>query len=352
MCYSVVEKDELLSGHGNVTNLTDSSGAIVKTYSYDAFGVEQNPSDSDANPFRYCGEYYDSEIEQIYLRARYYDPSLGRFTQSDPAMANGMNWYVYCGNNPIAFADPSGFERLVISGSEEDGRFKYNFIETAIKQIRDWLAQDPNEWITWIISAPGYSTDDIQHFNDVAYDMGVGLQVVNSAAELQNYINSQDKYTWELSNSRRNDPITRMAFYAHGVEGSVELAYGRSNRSNFTVNSNFVGGLFSEAFNSPNIWFHSCNSATGGENSIAAAFYRKTSGYVGGYVNKTEYSYIMYPKEYASWKKVYSARMREIDADIDAKRSWFGFAVRGSYNYPVADEQTGAYVVTWGSPSR
>ena len=90
-----------------MTNLTDSSGAVVKTYSYDAFGVEQNPSDSDTNPFRYCGEYYDSEIEQIYLRARYYDPSLGRFTQSDPAR-DGVNWYVYCSNNPINFWDPLG----------------------------------------------------------------------------------------------------------------------------------------------------------------------------------------------------------------------------------------------------
>ena len=79
---------------------TNSSGTVVKSYIYDAFGVEQNPSDSDANPFRYCGEYYDSEIEQIYLRARYYDPSLGRFTQSDPAMS-GANWYVYCSNNPV-----------------------------------------------------------------------------------------------------------------------------------------------------------------------------------------------------------------------------------------------------------
>ena len=41
MCYSVVEKDELLSGHGNVTSLTDSSGTVVKSYTYDAFGVEE-----------------------------------------------------------------------------------------------------------------------------------------------------------------------------------------------------------------------------------------------------------------------------------------------------------------------
>ena len=117
MCYSVVEKDELLPGHGNVTSLTDSSGGMVKSYTYDAFGVEESIDSSDTNPFRYCGEYYDSEIEQIYLRARYYDPSLGRFTQQDPAMEDGNNWYVYCANNPVLYVDPSG---LAITCSEED----------------------------------------------------------------------------------------------------------------------------------------------------------------------------------------------------------------------------------------
>ena len=119
LCYPVVEKDELHPGHGNVTNLTDSSGAIVKTYSYDAFGVEQNPSDSDTNPFRYCGEYYDSEIEQIYLRARYYDPSLGRFTQQDPAMEDGYNWYIYCKNNPIIYIDPSGLISFIFCAEDD-----------------------------------------------------------------------------------------------------------------------------------------------------------------------------------------------------------------------------------------
>jgi len=70
--------------------------------------VEENIDSTDTNPFRYCGEYYDSEINQIYLRARYYSPNLGRFTQSDPAMADGYNWYVYCGNNPTMYFDPSG----------------------------------------------------------------------------------------------------------------------------------------------------------------------------------------------------------------------------------------------------
>jgi len=42
-----------------------------------------------------------------YFNARYYDASLGRFITEDPAR-NGMNWFVYCGNNPLRFVDPTG----------------------------------------------------------------------------------------------------------------------------------------------------------------------------------------------------------------------------------------------------
>jgi uncharacterized protein RhaS with RHS repeats len=43
----------------------------------------------------------------VYLRARYYDSTIGRFINEDPAL-DGLNWYIYCGNNPIMFIDPSG----------------------------------------------------------------------------------------------------------------------------------------------------------------------------------------------------------------------------------------------------
>ena len=46
---------------------------------YDAFGVEKDIVDSDTNAFRYCGEYYDKETATVYLRARYYNPSTGKF---------------------------------------------------------------------------------------------------------------------------------------------------------------------------------------------------------------------------------------------------------------------------------
>ena len=104
----------LYNAHGDVVQLTDGTGAVTKSYAYDAFGNEVNPSANDTNPFRYCGEYYDVETGTIYLRARYYDPAIGRFTQqdawayfdaSDPL---GLNLYTYCANNPISHIDPNG----------------------------------------------------------------------------------------------------------------------------------------------------------------------------------------------------------------------------------------------------
>ena len=67
------------NAHGDVVNLTNANGEVTKTYKYNAFGVEKDISESDTNAFRYCGEYYDTESGTIYLRARYYDPSIGRF---------------------------------------------------------------------------------------------------------------------------------------------------------------------------------------------------------------------------------------------------------------------------------
>ena len=101
------------NAHGDVVNLTDKDGKVTKSYRYDAFGVEKNIDENDTNAFRYCGEYFDKETATVYLRARNYNPSIGRFTQRDSFAGKlddplSLNLYTYCANNPVYYSDPSG----------------------------------------------------------------------------------------------------------------------------------------------------------------------------------------------------------------------------------------------------
>ena len=103
----------LKNAHGDVIGMTDNNGYIVNSYSYDAWGNVRQQNETVTNPIKYAGEYYDNELEQYYLRARYYDPKVGRFTsldiiRGDISNPQVMNRYVYCANNPIMFIDPNG----------------------------------------------------------------------------------------------------------------------------------------------------------------------------------------------------------------------------------------------------
>ena len=91
--------------HGSVVGYYNSNGERMTQYEYDAFGNRLKGSAPD--PFGYCGEYYDSESGNIYLRARYYNSTTGRFISEDPAK-DGVNWYVYCSGNPVMLVDPTG----------------------------------------------------------------------------------------------------------------------------------------------------------------------------------------------------------------------------------------------------
>ncbi len=117
----------LYNGHGDVVQLTQTNGTITKNYDYDAFGIEKDIDQNDTNPFRYCGEYYDTETGTIYLRARYYNPSVGRFISEDP-IGDGLNWYTYAGNNPIMFIDPTGLYEETIKH---------------LRYMKNWLDKDP-----------------------------------------------------------------------------------------------------------------------------------------------------------------------------------------------------------------
>ena len=98
-------------GLGSVTLLSNSSGSLAETYTYDSFGNQTASSGSTTNFFRYTGREFDTETGLYFDRARYYDPSSGKFETEDPiGFDAGNNFYAYVQNGPTNVADPFGLQ--------------------------------------------------------------------------------------------------------------------------------------------------------------------------------------------------------------------------------------------------
>ena len=104
---------------GDIVGLLDSYGSLSVQYTYDVWGKSLSITENseygiaNKNPFRYHGYIFDKEVEQYYLRSRYYIAEFNRFISSDNIMGQqsmlfGHNNFVYCGNNPCCFSDPTG----------------------------------------------------------------------------------------------------------------------------------------------------------------------------------------------------------------------------------------------------
>jgi RHS repeat-associated protein len=94
-------------GLGSVLAATDQNGATAGTQRFDAWG-NQIASTGTISQYGYTGREPDA-TGLVYYRARYYDPSIGRFIQRDPiGLKGGINRYAYAAGNPVRYADPSG----------------------------------------------------------------------------------------------------------------------------------------------------------------------------------------------------------------------------------------------------
>lgn len=213
------------NAHGDVVNLTNTDGEVTKKYTYDAFGVEKNIDDSDTNAFRYCGEYYDKETATVYLRARYYNPTTGRFISRDSYLGRrsdplSLNLYTYCRNNPLRYIDPSGHDAV------EAAAFKYNnprptHINSAwdAKQLQKW----DNKFNDLLNSAPKINSQyDVTLYNNLRNKFTAPPSFkVNSNSDANYYKQRMDMYkTWKSIVGQA--PLTKSGV-SWKVPGSVVL---------------------------------------------------------------------------------------------------------------------------------
>ena len=100
----------LYDGLGSVVGEVDPTGNVTASKLFDVYGATRGGSGSPTTRQGFVGglgHQTDDETGMVYMRARYYDPGVGRFVSEDPAK-DGHNWYSYCSANPVNLVDRSG----------------------------------------------------------------------------------------------------------------------------------------------------------------------------------------------------------------------------------------------------
>ncbi len=157
---------------GSVVGLTNASGNTVEVYEYDVYGRLGASDASHPNRILFTGREYDKETGLYYYRARYYNPQIGRFLQTDPiGYDDGMNWYAYCGNSPVRNTDPSGSFRYIWGKGVTDK--EKEAIEASFKRV----GQRCGELMKWI--------DDTTRALAVEWGMQKGDFLIDELQELR-----------------------------------------------------------------------------------------------------------------------------------------------------------------------
>ncbi|THF81686.1 RHS repeat-associated core domain-containing protein [Cohnella fermenti] len=224
----------LYNGHADVTSLTDASGVVQSTYSYDAFGNIVSQTGTINSPFRYAGYQYDDESDLYYLNARYYDPKIARFLSEDTfrGQANyplSLNLYTYVHNEPIKYLDPTG--HLIASDSKLSADAQAQIIALTSAY---YAATTKSERDAIAAKAEAVRKNDKNTFTAITVEMSSQVQtIINTATSTLASMTYLTASSW--SNLIRSHNVTSSSV-SFGVSRATTTTFGKTD-INVTTNN-------------------------------------------------------------------------------------------------------------------
>jgi RHS repeat-associated protein len=127
---------------GSTVAITNANQNLTHKYQYGAFGETEQVQEEDFNAYRYVGKYgvgYEAK-DLTFMRARYYQPNVGRFNSEDPVW--GTNLYQYSNNNSINLIDINGMSaRTAVSTNKEKSNRILKNIESLVKKGEEYQSK-------------------------------------------------------------------------------------------------------------------------------------------------------------------------------------------------------------------
>lgn len=318
------------NAHGDVIALQSSDGSTVGNYEYDAYGNVISSTDGIYNPFGYSGEYYDDETGYYYLRARYYDPTTGSFTQKDTYSGEitspaTLNPYGYCQANPVYYSDPTGHwveTALDIVGLAADAYEFYkkpsllNGIFLAWSVVSVVVPVLPGSYVgkpAKVISklddvADGYkalkrTADVVDTVVDTSRTLKKGASIADKAKDIVTTTFKSVDETLELASKKIKESMEKTyKKLVNNTKEKVTEFIQKVSKNNKKVNIDIKGNTFSSEFNS---WINK------GSNDTSVYFAKKGDEYVYTGITKQPLNKRLYQHNYGDKGKGFDVLERQ-----------------------------------------
>jgi RHS repeat-associated protein len=171
---------------GSTTAITNQSGAVETTYTYDAYGNATQTSGTFTQPFLFTGQYTDAASKQIYMRSRWYDPVTAQFLTRDPLEAVTAEPFAYTSNNPTNYTDPSGL-LLGIPGTPSLG------------DVVSSVGNAAGAGATWAYQHPGQVAEALAAGGCIVVSDGACIGLVATAFSVSSGANAANVITGQYS---------------------------------------------------------------------------------------------------------------------------------------------------------
>jgi RHS repeat-associated protein len=156
------------NGTGSTVAITDMTQAVANSYAYDPFGQILGQQEAVPQPFKYVGQYgVMAEPNGLYyMRARYYDPTVGRFISEDPLGFGGgdVNLSAYVRNNPVNRIDPTGLNPALLIEAEKLLEAEAPFIEEEAVALSERYGTPVVEWLQGVANQGFNSFKSLKDF--------------------------------------------------------------------------------------------------------------------------------------------------------------------------------------------
>ena len=257
----------ILNQQGDVIRIVDTSGKTVSEYTYNGWGEILNVSnakDSEIgtlNPIRYCGYYYDSELNMYYLQSRYYDPVMKRMIASDDESATSAstiinnNLFSYCDNNPVNRVDAGGgfwTEAIINAGISAavyaiemyvEGE-QFSWRECGIQALSGAVSGMKSNPVTTTISA--FMTARSIYYTVQSYDLKTKEGAIACALDIATDIaldSSIDKLEGSTGLVKKASHTSKPKAKGSKKPDSVSKGHGKSKRVSLTSIKRKISGL-------------------------------------------------------------------------------------------------------------